>query len=142
MITLPATSDLGTGLTLPIAKAIGHLHLAWTALDMQWADLTAEQLHAELVEANQHLAVALHPENLLTEQANTAITNHRTALGQRITELTRSITPNPDTKATDLPDDIKAQIREIIPATWALLTTLDRELTGLTEAQTDPGRMP
>lgn len=130
------TSELGTGLVLPIAKALTHLMAVHTAIDREWP-LSASDAIAEIQDARDHIRAANVPEHLMTAEAVTTLAGWRAILEDRIT------TSPAASEDTPLADVISiAQLHDLAASTWQLLSLLDRELTGLSPTGTDPGRLP
>ncbi len=133
---IPATTDEGTGLVLPIAKALTHVMTVYTAITREWP-LSAEDAVAELEDAANHLRGLNIPHGLITTPTAEAIQGW-------IGEIqTRASSPqlegeNPTLTETISIDELKLAATD----TWQLLTQIDRELTGLNPQQTDPGGLP
>lgn len=134
---IDATTEQGTGMILPIAKALTHVMTVYTAITREWPLSTGDAL-AELSDASAHLTDAVFPYDLMTEATAKAIDGW---IGQLNAEAVRPTTDA--TEETPLADAInEEQLKKLATDTWQLLTILDRELTGLTTNQADPGLLP
>ena len=135
---IEATTPAGTGLVLPIAKALTHIMTIYTALTREWP-LSATDAIAELEEAMGHMRNAHIPFDIMTEDASTAVSGWQDALHARLTTL-RTALGAEDTLTAESPqvDDLKMLATDA----WQLLTHLDRELTGLDASSADPGNLP
>jgi hypothetical protein len=138
MEAIVATTDRGSGLTLPLAKGISRLILVYNALGRNWP-LTQEEAAQEIQEANQHFGGIIVDEHLLSESAIATLNEWRTSMTELGAELTASSRNTPEEQVVEA---TKALIRTRAGEAWSVLTLIDRELTGLTDAQTDPGRLP
>ena len=128
------TTDRGTGISLPISKAVYHAMSIFTATQRNWP-MTNEEAHHELTEALNHIGDIQDINNLISTEASEAITNWTDTLPALQTQF-----PDGNTDPID-PSNIPA-IRTMVTEAWGLLSLIDRELTGLTGAQSDPGRLP
>ena len=132
----PRTTS-GTGLTVPIAKALAHLWLVHEATAREWP-ITAEQASAEIAEAVTHLRDIIYPEDLLTETLVSELATWNPTLTTfAATAAAEAVSSPEEPFSADHAEDL----RSIVRGTWALLALIDREITGL-ELQADPGSMP
>lgn len=142
MIDTPPALDIeprtvtGVGLTVPIAKALTHIMLVH---DGTSRDLTIESASAELTEAAAHLNDVILDRTLYTDELCTTIEEWRAAVRQLGGAFSTAAIASPDSPLTD---DHKDDLRQLATRTWALLTLIDREITGLPLNHTDPGRQP
>lgn len=134
---IAATTELGSGLVLPIAKALTHIMAVFTAITREWP-MTIEDAAAELEEANQHFRNATIPRELMTADATNAIDTWTAILLNRLGNLQANL--NPDAPLAESVELLGLQ--SLATETWQLLVGLDRELTGLENNNVDPGRMP
>lgn len=134
---IPATTETGTGLILPIAKALNHIMSVYTAVTREWPMTTSEAI-AEIDDAARHLQNLTIPRELMTEGSVEQIGDWLLLLNNSLTEIRLSIPPD-ENIATSVNT---AVIRLLASQTWSLITILDRELTGLEVNNTDPGRLP
>ena len=134
---IPATTENGSGLLIPITKAIGHIMAIHTALMREWP-MTCAEAGAELHEAQSHLRNAVIPRELMTEDAITQIDLWINDLQDRITTMRALLNlDDPLRESTEV-----EPLRAFATNSWQLLTHLDRELTGLEPNNTDPGQVP
>ena len=134
--TIPATTDQGTGLILPVAKALTHVMIVHSAITRDWP-LAPGDAVAELQDALTHMESATLPQQLMTDDAYDTITHWRDQIRVAINANTTITDETPLNEAVDV--DV---IREIARQSWQMLTAMDREFTGLTPAQAEPGRLP
>lgn len=138
MQLIEARTDRGLGLTLPLAKGISRLILVFNALSRDWP-ITREEAAQEIAEANQHFANINLQENILSDVTFTELTDWRTSMQELGAELLAQSTSEPE---EPLIEATKALIRTRAGEAWSILTLVDRELSGLPDDQTDPGRLP
>lgn len=132
-------TQAGTGLSVPIAKALAHLWLVHEAVTRAWP-LTLEAASAEVGEAITHLRDLRLPETLLTDNLIEAVHNWSANLTPYGSELVAASLTDPEASLTD---DQKNELRGIVRNTWTLLALVDREITGIeSPANADPGTMP
>jgi hypothetical protein len=135
--TIEAATDQGTGLILPISKALTHIMSIYTATTREWP-MTVADATAELDAASGHLRDAVIPAELMTDESVTAINGWIAHLNEQLNAV-RNNTNHEAQLAEALNID---ELKQIASNTWQLLTNLDRELTGLEPNNTDPGRLP
>lgn len=133
----PPRTERGTGLSLPIAKALADLMVVIEAWHRDWP-LSNRDAASQLDAAIEHYDDLRLPDTILSSTFLTEITDWvrdtRTLIAAARTELFM----NEDLDAkTLLPD-----LRDAVERTWALLTALDHELTGMSPTLTDRGRTP
>ena len=132
---IAATTDNGTGLILPITKALTHVMSVYTAIAREWP-MTAADAQAELEEAKNHLAAATIPEELMTRATVIVINDWKNNLNAAANAIDIA-TEQPLAEAVST-----EQLKSLATDTWQLICQLELELTGLTVGQVDPGRMP
>lgn len=136
-LAIEPRTDAGTGITVPIAKALSHLMLVHEASAREWP-LTNEAAAAEVNEAVTHLRDIVIPRDLLTEDTAAGIAEWMDTLHPFGEDIRRDTSPIPDelfhTNAQ------RENLQAIVRQTWALLAVVDREITGVTGA--DPGSRP
>lgn len=132
-------TERGTGLVLPVGKAIAHLHTVVNALARQWP-ITNEEAAAELAEVAEHIHDATAVEDLLSTTAFDALNEWKTNIATALASARQTATAAPEDAAAE--SDIATTVAAIATQSWPMFTLLDRELTGLSNADTDPGRLP
>lgn len=138
MELIEARTDRGSGLTLPLAKGISRLILVYNALGRDWP-MNQEEAAQEITEANQLFGSILVDERLLSEEAKNILTEWIGSMQELRDELNTAAQATPE---EPLVEATKALIRTRAGEAWSVLTIIDRELTGLSNDQTDPGRLP
>ena len=128
----------GTGLALPLAKAHSHLMLIHEAHAREWP-LSARAATAELREAASHLAGLTYPRTLITAELADELDAWQAALSAAVLELGEDA---PTDETTPLSEANRAKIPDLVEKCWALLTLVDREITGLSPTEAEPGRLP
>lgn len=137
-MTIEATTDRGTGLILPIAKAMAHLVSLNNELSRE-EPINNQQVAAEIMESGEHFSDATVREELVSE----AFRESYEAWKTRVQTLTQRATESAyDQNLEEIKAELKAEIKEACIESWSILTQLDREVTGLINEQTDPGRQP
>ena len=132
----PRTTS-GSGLSVPVAKALAHLWLVNEAMGHEDWPFTNEAASAEISEAITHLRDIRYPTELLTETLVNELEAWTNALTPYAADLTSLALNQPDDSFGEPHrDDLQTLIRQ----TWTLLTLIDREITGIETA--DPGRTP
>lgn len=131
-----ATTEQGTGLVLPIAKAMSHVMTVYTAIAREWP-LSARDAAAELEDAAEHLRSLHVPRGLMTSAAEQAVDGW---IGELSTQTGAIRITDEDAALTETLD--VEQLKQLATDTWQLITQLDRELTGLNPNQADPGQLP
>jgi hypothetical protein len=139
ILQLEARTDLGKGLSVPIAKALAHLTFAHGAIARGW-DLNAGAVAAEIAEAIDNLNQTIIPDDLVTPELAGAIAAWTVDLTNESRRITREARDN-DAEASPT-DDTKQTLINLIIATWNLLALIDVEITGLNPRDVDPGRQP
>lgn len=137
VLNIRAITHAGRGLTLPIAKALAHLMVIHEAVSHGW-EITRPTALAEMREAVEHLNDIYYGDALLTGEMEAELDEWSVNLRETQSEIANQTAP--ETGA--LSDGDKTLLQEIITQTWALLTVVDREITGLTTHQADPGQRP
>lgn len=138
MELIEARTDRGSGLTLPLAKGISRLILVYNALGRDWP-MTQEEAAQEITEANQLFGAIMLDERLLSTEARETLGEWIRSMADLRDELSTAARSTPE---EPLVEATKAIIRTRANEAWSVLTRIDRELTGLRDDQTDPGRLP
>lgn len=133
---IEATTDLGTGLVLPIAKALTHIMAVYNAITREWP-MTIADAAAELGEATRHMQNATLPWELMTDATASDIAAWQNSISSNSRQLSGMIAQ--EEQLSELGTD---SLKELARNAWQILALLDRELTGLENNQVDPGRMP
>lgn len=133
---IPATTENGTGLVLPAAKALAHVMLVHEAIGRGWAITTGDAV-LDLEDAYNHIVDATIPDGLMTAEAAGAYHHWAEELTGQLEALRQANDETPVAEAINV-DDLK----QLAKNAWQLMTVLDRELTGLPIRDTDPGRIP
>jgi len=133
-------TDRGTGVLIPAAKALGHLMLVHQAVANGWG-LTNEQARAEIEEALVHANDLSSIADLVATETYTNILGWRAYLLEQLTVLKAELSTAESLDAAVTPETLPA-IQDIVQATWATLSAIDRDLTDLRNAEADPGRLP
>ena len=133
-------TERGTGVALPVSKAIWHAMAVFTAIRRTWP-MTVEEARSELDEAANHIGDIQSPASLLSATTQAAIAKWNTEQQAIRTAIATLESANPDTILTNelLPAD---SLQKFIQSGWAFISLIDSELTGLTGAESDPGRVP
>ena len=136
------TTDNGTGLLVPLFKALHHFHNITVATAMGWK-ITAEQARAELEHITQHM----NDINIVLDTgvcAEQTIAYIRDWYEQTQDEVRTKLTEldNADPKK-ELPKgkEFRESLKAIETQGWALLSYVDADLMGHTEVP-DAGRKP
>lgn len=135
-LEIQALSPNGSGLALPVAKALAHMMTAHAACVREDWPITATQLRAELTEAVSHLNTLSLSHELFTEELAIEIQSWT----DNVVGVHRNFIVN-DPEAAPHADQV-AELQDLITLTWSLLTLIDREITGLPATQADPGLRP
>lgn len=133
---LAATTEQGSGLILPIAKALAHITSVYTAIVRDWP-MSIADASAELDDALVHFQNAKVPHGLMTAEATSAIDIWREVLQERIHTLQDSMDLDAQVQTLDT-----EPLKQLSQDTWQLLVNLDLELTGLEPRDVDPGNLP
>ena len=120
-------TDLGTGIALPVGKALGHLLVVYHAQAREYP-MSIQTAADELNEAQLHLDHLVYPEGFLTDATTGAITQAKEAISAVATTLRESTdTPNDTMIVTFEPAILQRTVMDIIN----LLSAIDYELTGI-----------
>lgn len=139
-------TDLGTGVLVPLVKAIMRPLYVMGAANNGWP-MTLEMAQAEIADAQMRiLQMRLQDRRaLLTEETYTAL-NEWT---QQVAPLSRAINDLISEHGLDATIDNESIAPVLNPAvvtyaqqTWAMLARLDNELLSLEGEDNDPGRLP
>ena len=116
----------GTGLTLPIAKALAHLVLVREATIREWP-LERDARDTELREAFEHIRDIIAPSDLLTFELFGKFDDWKQIITAELHQL------------SNYHFDLD-QLKNLITRTWQLLAFIDKEIAGIDNA--DPGSRP
>lgn len=135
--TIEATTEQGTGLILPIVKALTHIMAVHNAITHEWP-MTTEDALAEIDDASRHMTTLMIPSELMTAESADEIERWISLLQASLIELRGDVVADQNISDSHHTEVIKLLAKQ----TWQLITVLERELTGLRPADTDPGRLP
>lgn len=135
-LAIEPRTDAGTGLTVPIAKALAHFMLIHEAATREWP-LTTEMANAELSEGVTHLGDVALGNELFTDTLINDVVEWMTATRATAGQFVAASISSPESM---LDADQRETLQGLIRNTWSLLALVDRELTG--RDFPDPGRRP
>jgi hypothetical protein len=136
-IAITPRTERGTGFVLPVGKAIAHLLVVVNAITREWP-MTIEEAAAELNETAEHLNDLNFNRDLISTDTNAAIDAWRDQIREALATVQANALSAPDGSLAE----VAPRLAQIATDTWTLLTVIDRELTGLSDAATDPGHRP
>lgn len=138
MDIIEGRTEHGTGLVLPLAKGVSHLMLVYNAAHREWP-MTVAEAAAEISEATEHFGEMQWPEGLMTDDTAHMLGDWRRRVIEVSTQLRSAVRENAEQTIVEFGDET---IRQLAREAWTVLTLTDREITGLSDGDTDPGRTP
>ena len=131
-------TDYGSGFLPPLVRAFTHSLFIIGANHNDWP-MTNEQAVHEITELRRHLQGLHTIDDLLSAQTKEYLNVWKKHTDDLYAELDEGFKADPDNATIA---QYKPIIKTYAEQTFGLLSALDKELAGLSDEQTDPGRLP